>query len=59
MIVSDSRRLCFAGVPGALRKNLGASAEHEGISVFAWQEDDPIDAIPENPVTAAIERYFR
>jgi hypothetical protein len=28
------------------------------ISVFAWQEDDPIDAISQNAVTAAIERYF-
>jgi hypothetical protein len=28
------------------------------ISVFTWQEDNPIDAIPQNAVTAAIERYF-
>jgi hypothetical protein len=45
--------------PGALRKNFNDSMEHEGISVFARKEDDPIDAIPENPVTAAIERHFR
>jgi hypothetical protein len=29
-----------------------------GISVFARQEDNPIDAVPQNPVTAAIERHF-